>query len=621
MENTPQLPDSDPDAKKAKASRKKKQKNAGLLGGFAVQPSKERTANEADSSNESTADILQKLKLVRRKGGISEAPQPIVHLPETNSGEQPENQEADESLDTLSSEEERFVERELIAARVNEPLDEQADHENNEETEVTAISAIELFREKIVHEGLDADTAFNEVLESLQADIDEANDAETEPLPGPMLIDKQLDAREFHVAMHRHEDPALAATGEDFSVVPPTSLAVPTGRHSIPAPHQSRSQPRSHSSLHPRATPIQPKGIGLYRLNAAASGSPLPKVEHMPAYDEINLKNIPGAIVGYLIGRRRGRIKTEKKLSSVKKSLEKKVQEVEGTLAKKEAQIQKMVHERTHEHRELTEHDEPVKSAGNEGRTDDRNETAIDATPAAKRAVAPEAHQLHGKALPPERIGHVLISSEAEPASLVESVMKESSGEPPKKEHEDMSKAMLKEESEKPARSTKEADSHRAATMSRSELLKLSEQVKVNDTTLRRIYETHLIGESGLRRLVYEYMQGGSVKEALQHEITEHETEYERDPQLRHRIVTDRGGSAPAVTADDANLNELLKRAATDKDSVRTGRPASAASPKIEHTMKESEGRMRQFRALDVAFTTVILVLVALVIMLIITRG
>jgi hypothetical protein len=205
-----------------------------------------------------------------------------------------------------------------------------------------------------------------------------------------------------------------------------------------------------------------------------------------------------------------------------------------------------------------------------------------------RRGMALEANQLHGKEVPPERIGHVLMmSGETKPQS------------------KDTSKA--------------EIDRQRAATMSRSELLALSEEIAIDNTTLRHIYDTHLIGENGLRRLVYEHMHGGNLREALHHEILEHETAFERDPQLRHQTPFKPSRSAAKSTTKHPSLDNLLSKAGL----VKLDPSKELTAPKLltEHLAKRTALQPRQRRLLDLAFVGIILILLILVIMLAMSRG
>jgi hypothetical protein len=193
------------------------------------------------------------------------------------------------------------------------------------------------------------------------------------------------------------------------------------------------------------------------------------------------------------------------------------------------------------------------------------------------RAVAPEANQLHGKELPPERIGQVLISGEAKPENHTGNV----------------------------------------ATMSRSELLDLSREITVDNTTLRHIYDTHLIGENGLRRMVQEHMRGGNLQEILHDEILEHETDFERDPQLRHQLL--RRDQQP----ESVNLKDLLAKAGI-VETEGAGRQAADYSKRPvtpEHLERHLLQQAQQRKLLDFAFIAIILILLILVILLAMSRG
>ncbi len=195
------------------------------------------------------------------------------------------------------------------------------------------------------------------------------------------------------------------------------------------------------------------------------------------------------------------------------------------------------------------------------------------------RGVALEANQLHGKELSPESIGQVLVAADID--------------------------------AERPDKRSKNA-----ATMSRSELLDLSEEINIDNTTLRHIYDTHLIGENGLRRLIHEHARGGNLRETLRHEILEHETDFERDPQLRHRLLQTDG------QAKNLSLKDLLAKAgivetegAASRQTIETKPPASP-----EHLEHHLQQQASQRRLLDFAFIGIILILLILVILLAMSR-
>ena len=202
-----------------------------------------------------------------------------------------------------------------------------------------------------------------------------------------------------------------------------------------------------------------------------------------------------------------------------------------------------------------------------------------------RRGVAFEANQLHGKKLPAEKIGHVLIAGKSEG-----------------------SKKTTKED----------IDWQRVTTMSRDELLGIGSEISADSTTLRHIYDSHLIGENGLRRLVYEHMRGGNLQEALRQEILEHETDFERDPRLRGQAQKPGTPQAAAESvAETSDLNALLGKVGLAKLDPSK----ELTSPKLLPEHSRHQGfQPRQRRLLDIAFVTLIIILLVLVAILAMSR-
>jgi hypothetical protein len=205
------------------------------------------------------------------------------------------------------------------------------------------------------------------------------------------------------------------------------------------------------------------------------------------------------------------------------------------------------------------------------------------------RQRAPEAKQLHGEQKSPEHIGHVLVTAEAT----------KHSGEIHRE-----GKLQL-------------PPNTRIETLSRAELLILSEQIAVETSSLRNIYETHLIGEQALRRLVAEYLHGGDIHKALQREIVEHEIDFERDPALRNLPTLtdfDHSDAAQAPAPNNEALNQLLQKAivgigGSDSDEPTYGKPGTSYA-------EEHGGHSHQRRPVDVIMSVTIVLLVILVIAL-----
>ena len=287
---------------------------------------------------------------------------------------------------------------------------------------------------------------------------------------------------------------------------------------------------------------------------------------------------VVGGIVGYLYGRRRGRIKTEKRLAPVQRKLEKQVKSLATELLQTEttvrAQARKLQQEKPQVAALLTE----------------RWQRA----PVTEVAKRPERATGHAP-VPPERIGHVLVAASATRSGF----------------------ERLKTEAKEPKMEAPAAKK-RAETMSRGELLAVSETVQVDGTSLRQIYETQLVSEKGLRRLVTEHLRGGNVARALRKELVEHQIDFERDPILRDRPTSD--SSAGVSGAGRTALSSLLADAGVSDQAQTIPIGPVKKQPSTTAKSKKSLPKGPRQTIVDGALITLITVLVVAII-LVIMRG
>jgi hypothetical protein len=213
-----------------------------------------------------------------------------------------------------------------------------------------------------------------------------------------------------------------------------------------------------------------------------------------------------------------------------------------------------------------------------------------------KRRQAVEARRLHSA--PPERIGHMLMSAEAKPGS--------SGGKPALEKSAGDSLPM-------------EMGSQRAETLSRAELMTLSERIIIDGSNLHQIYETHLIGERGLRRLVAEYLRGGDLKQALRFEVVERERDFERDPVMRDLKPQPELSSTVSASNHQAALDKLLEQA--DISSEDRGEEAAFFKARARFEAREHHQHKQRRRSMDIGLGAVILVLIILVVALFLTRS
>jgi hypothetical protein len=550
MESSPLTPKGDKVREKTIGKKKKK---AEALGLFAVDPKHNQTKQP-----ETADDIWQKLGLTKRRAGQSEATVPLTEASALQAIENAEVSEAGAPLETLSQSERQYVAREIV---LNEQKDEAAPLANQETVEhapESAAEAVRCFRDKIAVDGLGTEQAFAETLQSLGVETQAAVSGDDEARPTDNSPSSESAAEKFEyptpfTGSLSETERLEAVSAEEDSTAPIAGSA--SGGASVPpsGPHFTGSPDYGHFAPPP----------------AAALPTRTEK-EYVPYYNSGDVMGaaLIGGLIGYLIGRRRGRIKTERKLLPVQKKLEQQVKQLQQDIQGKEFYIRKIAGQQKADRQRIFEME--------------RDKTSSEPV----RQTALEANQLHGKKVAPERIGRVLITSKDQAPAKFEK---------------------LEKQPEKAARLSP-LDT-RIETMNRAELLELSDKVTVENTTLRQVYETHLVSEQGLRRLISEYSRGGDVQKALRQELVEHEIDFERDPILRDQ------SKAPAVAAASETLGDLLQKA--DTLSATEARDELAVlKARQAHHEAHRQGQQSHRHFLDIAMVLAILVLFALVITL-----
>lgn len=582
MENSPVNIDKDTDSEKKESKSKKKK--AETLGLFAVEPKRSKEKPTKDPV-EHFWDKPDKTEASTVESSVeSEAAAPLEHLSE------PEKQ---------------FVEREIVQA------EQSADPEPD-------VAAIERFRNRIAVEGQDSDTALEETLAELEA-LPDAEDEPVDDAPHEFGEETVL-LNEVVEAAGSEDDPdsdeatgistAAAATtvaaGASGAGVPPTSP--PSGGGSGRPPH-GPPPPSGPAGGAPFGAPHGPGAAGPggpAGFNAAPT-APAPTVEYHQARANTAGAFLVGGIVGYLIGRRRGRIKTEKRLLPVQKKLQKEVVNLQSQLQQKEAKIRTLAATKVQEKPRSIIEKAPAPIAANpverviarvpEAPAVAATRLAPERSHTDSRTPAPEAHQLHGKRHAPEQIGHMLVgAAEAINKSPV------------------AAEKMEKAEKQSAPKLTVEKN---IDTLNRAELMRISEKIIIDGSSLRQIYESRLVGEKGLRRLVKEHLKGGDIKKALRREIVEREIDFERDPGLRDHAP--QAAEPPKGGGRAATLNDLLQNAelavGEDEEEVAFLK-ARAAYEDQERTQQKNHRQL-----MDASLVGTILILFGLVIMLVINHS
>jgi len=265
-----------------------------------------------------------------------------------------------------------------------------------------------------------------------------------------------------------------------------------------------------------------------------------------------------GGIIGYLIGRRRGRIKTEARLLPVQEKLEAEVKSLQDKIATSEDHIRTATREQFWAKKPENRHIFVEKLQNSQ-----RNpETAVSAP---EKQSAPQRT--------PESYGKIVVENIAEfPAPRSENVPRTSEKLP------------------------------------KAELLSVAERIEVSGTSLRRMYETNAIDEEGLRKVVDAYVRGDQYKEVLAREIMGQETRgeksVERDKDASFRSHDQAGRSQQTAQAEQA---ASTLRTLTDEEM-----PAPLIKPKknteVRHILHQNP-RVWVAVVLAIAIILVILLL------------
>ena len=459
--------DSDDDSESGSSSKKKKKSRRFPL--FTVNSEKTETAQSENKSEESVESLWKRM--------IGQAPieQAADEKAETSAEKSKEGVESDnpEQLGVLSEHEQAAIVEAYIVARQAELVDEQA-------------NAFESGDETLVAERV-ADIAFLDRVKNLL----ESNRDQSIAEPLQQAYDDTARRLAFESAVSSADSEIAPDTAENSSEDSYVEEQIFV-RQQAKTPNTVFGWGDAESAT---VTPANPNVVPHSYPNLGPNVAPNNRPETVAEYQEPNRTGtslLVGGALGYLLGRRHGRIKTEKQMKIVEKKLKHEVEIVEQRIVQKEQQIRSLARETYIRKRTVLT---PEKAAPLPIRRNER--IGLVTMKAAETRFAPET------TVAPEKV---------------------KIGNQPEKQPE---------------------------FMSRVELLEVGAAISVGATNLARVYETNLITEQGLRHLIYEHEHGGNVQASLQRELIEKEMSYERDPRLRNRsIMGALAASSSVVRAD-----------------------------------------------------------------------
>lgn len=621
-----------------------------------VKPKQEDEDDDKEASLFVAAEAEEKPKTEIVKEAAQELPPDATleeHV-EAVAAETPEAPEAEAPTEEIGEAEKAVIEPELVAINRELEAEEPVDDE------------VERFRDLIVVEGKDSETAFQEVM----AELDSEDEAEAEAETNEDLFQLGLEDEQ---AVPATETEGEESSGENLFGEDETMLQVDHDEEEIPAlsfENDQEANPDNDdenvttasaatgaaagavagaaaaggggatasggafgggSGMPPHgpgpggfAAPGGPGGFGPGGGGPGFNAAPIAPVaatanrlsqqaEHRGAHPATLA--LFGGVIGYLVGRRRGRIKAENRLLPVQKKLEKQVDELQWQLQEKEEKIRKAAARTKREapaQPTETPQEETRKIEVQHVQTAAKTEQATAAPPeqrqvAVERQKAPEAHQLHGSEKATEHIGQVLMAVETPVA--------------PVGRHEKINQKLeqaKQEDLRKVAEKAPELNiEKRAETMTRAELLGISEKIIVDGSSLRQIYETHLIGERGLRRLVAEHLRGGDVKRVLKQEVVEREIDFERDPAMRD-IANPGAASGGGTAAGGATLNTMIEKAAAQ---VGGNEETAYYKARANYQEQQHKQELKQQRIIDASIIGTITVLLIIIAVVFFSRG
>jgi len=153
------------------------------------------------------------------------------------------------------------------------------------------------------------------------------------------------------------------------------------------------------------------------------------------------------------------------------------------------------------------------------------------------------------------------------------------------------------------------------AVLSKNELVKIAENIKIDGTTLKKIFESHLISEKGLRRVISTFLRGGNIKRALNREILQRQIDFEKDPVLRDSFGEPEYEKQEVTVKD--SVNSLL-----DKKGISFSNQPSFYQhneiPKKKNT--DYPIKIKKFKLADIILVLVILSLLTLMLVVLLNK-
>jgi uncharacterized membrane-anchored protein YhcB (DUF1043 family) len=304
---------------------------------------------------------------------------------------------------------------------------------------------------------------------------------------------------------------------------------------------------------------------------------------------------LAGLFVGYLVGRRRGRIKTEKRLMPIQRKLEKQVGQLYDSLATSEQSVRKLAREKSEAlASSKAAQQQFAERLAKASTTEQRPMT----TASAERPTANRLESTRSEQSRAERSTSGILEAPAVVLAAAASL-----------------RAERKRETEPAVDFAKKIEAY-----SPQELDRAAEKIKIDGTTLKELARAHNLDERAVRRVVGTFIEGGNIKEALTHEMVQKELQYERDPKLRQAAqsgqATGGGAAVHSLTgqdsqsdADSGGNGQRSGGAQNDSPGTKSGKHPTPDQATLDKLRKQQMTQISIASAIVIIFALIIIAL------------
>lgn len=509
-----------------KDAKREKSKRVQYSWSDLVRKSKESGDNDIQSKVASGADKAP-------ADNVEHKPAPLFEEGKPSDSSEKGVEQSEEEIDKLSTQEQASVLKQTAREGAESARAEQDGPLGESDPGFVAAKAAEEF-----HDVLSQQAEVSDLQTALDAAEKQAIDSVDSLLDRPESseLDDELD-------MIEDTDPVAMDEASDIEIELETEDEDPDLDRDATT-HTTPSHPVSPlvvppivppSPILPPPTPIPPIAPPPPVINAIPPSPPSPisfRHKSLDARSSANEQSrhshwpyvLTGGVVGYLIGRRRGRIKTEDKLLPIQKSLELQVQDLQWQVAEREARVRKFAYERVATKFVVVEKGASPGDLESTNKLPKSNTEKIADVDTAKHPLVnkqaesvvdrPSGTQSNAEstvgaietlATESALLGRVgLMSPDISTGSFETSsrVVDNSGNILPK---------------------TPENITRDAAKMNTQELLAIAEKIPVGQYDVRYLFETGRLSKDGLIKIVESYMRGENINHKIQENILEYE--------------------------------------------------------------------------------------------------